>query len=77
MDLTIIKKYIATYLSSPTTRLTTVNTPRVGIKVVKGDEETFFYPNPEKQNAFFEEFGEHRYLHQYDAAKKAFTTQEL
>ena len=77
MDLTIIKKYIATYLSSPTTRLTTVNTPRVGIKVVKGDEETFCYPNPEDKNAFFEEFDEHRYLHQYDAAKKAFTTQEL
>lgn len=77
MDLTIIKKYIATYLSSPTTRLTTVNTPRVGIKVVKGDEETFFYPNPEDKNAFFEEFDEHRYLHQYDAAKKAFTTQEI
>ncbi|MFV5784026.1 hypothetical protein ACHLJU_08835 [Pediococcus acidilactici] len=77
MDLTIIKKYIATYLSSPTTRLTTANTPRVGIKVVKGDEETFFYPNPEDKNAFFEEFDEHRYLHQYDAAKKAFTTQEL
>ncbi|KZX39031.1 hypothetical protein [Pediococcus acidilactici] len=77
MDLTIIKKYIATYLSSPTTRLTTVNTPRVGIKVVKGDEETFFYPNPKDKNAFFEEFDEHRYLHQYDAAKKAFTTQEL
>lgn len=77
MDLTIIKKYIATYLSSPTTRLTTVNTSQVGIKVVKGDEETFFYPKPEDKNAFFEEFGEHRYLHQYDAAKKAFTTQEL
>ena len=77
MDLTIIKKYIATYLSSPTTRLTTVNTPRVGIKVVKGDEETFFYPNPEDKNAFFEEFDEHRYLHQYDAANKEFTTQEL
>lgn len=77
MDLTIIKKYIATYLSSPTTRLTTVNTPRVGIKVVKADEETFFYPNPENQDAFFEEFGEHRYLHQYDAVKKEFTTQEL
>ncbi|MEE6658131.1 hypothetical protein ACWYVZ_00170 [Pediococcus acidilactici] len=77
MDLTIIKKYIATYLSSPTTRLTTVDTPQVGIKVVKDEEETFFYPNPAEPATFYEEFGEQRYLHRYDSVKKEFTTQEL
>jgi hypothetical protein len=76
MELQLIKKYIAAYLSTPTAKLTTVSAPMAGIQVTNGDDESFFYPSTTDENTFFEEFGEHVYMHVYDPAKKTFETTE-
>ncbi|KRN94193.1 hypothetical protein [Pediococcus stilesii] len=76
MNLQLIKKYIAAYLSTPTTRLTTVSAPMAGIQLQNGDEESFFYPSTTDENLFFEEYGEHVYTHTYDPATRSFKTTE-
>ncbi|UQB00776.1 hypothetical protein [Pediococcus pentosaceus] len=76
MELQLIKKYIAAYLSTTTTRLETVEAPMPGIKVDINGNESFFYPSANDENTFFEEYGDHIYIHVYNTETKAFTTTE-
>jgi hypothetical protein len=76
MELQLIKKYIAAYLSTPTARLETVSEPMPGITVNINGEESFFYPSTKDENTFFEEYGDHIYVHVYNAETRAFTTTE-
>lgn len=76
MNLQLIKKYIAAYLSTPTARLETVSEPMTGIKVTNGPEESYFYPSANDENLFFEEYGDHIYAHRFDPETRSFETTE-
>ncbi|WP_412989277.1 hypothetical protein ACLJJ6_09860 [Pediococcus siamensis] len=72
MNYRLIKKYIASHLATPTASLTEVHEPLAGILFKDGDNSSFFYPDPQNETIFFEQYGELRYKHEYNAVTHNF-----